>query len=112
MEDRMSAHGALAVMHNSQSSILYSLSPSLRHSHLCGSILSLRKSEEPSAMGHPPSIILLPVILANGLGLRLYPNAPIGRPDLRCQARGKTERQPQTLYQTLDIGSISQPVFG
>ena len=43
---------------------------------------------------------------------RLYPNAPIGGPDFRRQSGGETQRQPQALYQTLDIRSIPQPVFG
>src|SRR5256886_15239300 len=43
---------------------------------------------------------------------RLHPHAPIGGPDFRRQAGGKTWRQPQALYQTLDIRSIPQPVFG
>ena len=45
-------------------------------------------------------------------GFRLHPNAPIGGPDFRCQAGGKTWRRPQALHQTLDIGRISQPILG
>ena len=52
MEDRMSAHGALAVMRNSLSSILYSLSPSLRLSRL--RLLSVLALFSPHIFGAGP----------------------------------------------------------